>query len=87
MQVKTELGFGCEVEEDVLNDWEILECFQKIDKGESGLIIDVAEMLLGKEQYEALKAFIKERYGKVKADVMMAEIMSIFNSVKQAKNY
>ena len=83
---KTESGFEFELDDEVLDDWELLECFRNIDKGDTEYIIDAAEILLGTEQYEKLKTFIKEKHGRVKASLMTAEVVNIFKSTKEGKN-
>lgn len=83
---KTESGFEFELEEEVLDDWELLECFRNIDKGEAEYIIDAAKILLGEEQYEKLKIFMKEKHGRVKSSLMAVEIANIFSSTKEGKN-
>lgn len=83
---KTESGFEFELEDEVLDDWEILECFRNIDKGKTEYIIDAAEMLLGEAQYKRLKSFIKERYGRIKASIMATEVANIFGATKEGKN-
>ena len=78
--------FSIEIEEDALNDWEIMESFREIDKGNVSAVVDVAPMLLGDEQYRRLKSEIKETYGKVKLDYMVELITELIHKVKELKN-
>lgn len=82
----TESGFEFELDDEVLDDWELLECFREIDNGNEEYIIDAAKLLLGDEQYEALKAFIKSKHGKIKASLMTKEIANVLNVSKEGKN-
>ena len=82
----SESGFEFEIDEEVLDDWEMLELLQEIDDGSVGKIAKAIVFLLGKEQYEKLKNFIKARDGKIKASVMIDEFTSIMNAEKEVKN-
>lgn len=82
----SESGFEFEIDEEVLDDWEMLELLQEIDDGSVGKIAKAIVFLLGKEQYEKLKNFIKARDGKIKASVMIDEFTSIMNANKEVKN-
>lgn len=82
----TESGFKFELDDEVLDDWELLECFREVDKGHEEYIIDVAKQLLGEKQYDELKNFIKNKHGKIKASLMTMEIVNILNMSKEGKN-
>lgn len=86
MNIKTESGFKCVIQNEALDDWEVLELFRQVDKGDVGAIIDVAPLFLGDNQYEALKSHIKEKYGKVKASIMVKELSEIMNLAHETKN-
>lgn len=79
-------GFEFEIDEEVLDDWEMIELLQEIDDGSVGKIAKAIVFLLGKEQYKKLKNFIKARDGKIKASVMIDEFTSIMNAEKEVKN-
>ena len=81
----TKAGFKFELEETALDNWELIESLQKVDTGHSGYIVDSAKLLLGKNQYEDLKTFLKEKDGMIKATTMYEEISSIFE-VSKLKN-
>ena len=82
----TSTGFAYEVEEDVLDDYELLEILHEADKGSAGAMIEVAEQVLGKEQKEALKNHIRNEKGKVSAIRMIEEVMEILKSGDKGKN-
>ena len=79
-------GFEFEIDEEVLDDWEMLELLQEIDEGKIGKLAKAIVFLLGQRQYEKLKNFIKARDGKIKASVMIDEFTSIMNAEKEVKN-
>lgn len=83
---KTESGFEFELEDDVLDDYELLEALNKLNKGEYLALADLADKVLGSEQKERLKEHIKRDAKKVSSKKMMDEIMQIFNAVNELKN-
>lgn len=83
---KTVTGFDYEIDEIKLDDWEILEKFNAIDKGESGLFVDVAQYLLGADQLDKLKKHVKENVGRVSISGMIEELASIFEGATEIKN-
>lgn len=82
---KTKSGFEYELADDVLDDYELLETLNEIDKGEMGKIVDVVDILLGSEQKKRLKEHLREN-GKVSAAKIMDEISYIFENVQEVKN-
>lgn len=81
----TKSGFEFEIDENVFDDWELVEKFRAIEKGEDSLVVDVVEQILGIEQKERLKNFIRDKNGKVSARKMETELEEIFEAC-QAKN-
>ncbi len=83
---KTTSGFEFKLEDDVLDDYELLEDLQKIDEGETGRVVDMVEKLLGKEQKDALKNHVRSVTGRVSAKRLMEEVSEIFQSCNVGKN-
>ena len=81
----TKTGFEFEIDENVFDDWELVEKFRAIEKGEDSLVVDVVEQILGIEQKNRLKEFIRDDNGKVSVAKMEAELEEIFEAC-QAKN-
>lgn len=82
----TESGFQYEIEEESLDDWELLEIFRKLDKGNPQYVVDACEKLLGKTQYEQLKDHIRKEQ-RVSASAMMKEIEEIMQQNQETKNF
>lgn len=78
-------GFEFKIDDDRLDDWELLECFEELGEDNPGAIVRFVKKLLGKAQYERLKAFLKERDGKIKASAMEVEIEQIMNTYRALK--
>ena len=83
---KTESGFEFELDDDVLDDYELLELFCKIDEGETSLTTKMVDTLLGEEQKERLKDHVRVKSGRVSSKRLLAEITEILNSTREGKN-
>lgn len=86
MTAKLKDGYEAQIDEKVLNDWKLLTTLRKIDKGESGLIVDVAELLLGGEEEVDRLAKHLEVDGVTPLDKMVEAISELMNSVNELKN-
>lgn len=82
----TSSGFAYSLEDDVLDDYELLEMLCEIDEGKNSLIIKVAKQLLGEKQLESLKEHVRNEKGKVSVLKMSEEISQILNGDEEGKN-
>lgn len=82
MKITLKDGYEVTVNEPALNDWRLLKMFRKVDKGDSGLIVDIAELLLGGEE-EVDK--LAEHFGQSLEDTTNA-IAEIITAVGELKN-
>ena len=85
MKAKLNDGFEIELRDESLNDWRFLTLLRKIDRGEAGLIVDVAEHLLGEDGVEALAKHL-EKDGVTPTDKMVSAISELMESVNELKN-
>lgn len=85
MKGKTESGFAFEIADDVLDDWGTLKILRRIDNGETAMVVDAVERILGTELEEKLENFIEKRDGKVSATAMTKEFVEILNCVNSGK--
>ena len=85
-EVKTKSGFECSISEDVLDDWDLLEAFKKIDSGDYAAVIDAAPLFLGNEQFDSLKKHLRDDKGKLKASLVVSEISEIIDLCGALKN-
>lgn len=73
-------GFEVEISENLLDDWDLMEDIAKLE-GASVLAAPALYIrILGAEQYEALKAHLREKEGMVRVtsmDEAMAEIFQL----------
>ena len=86
MNVKLNDGFDVSIDEKCLNDWHFLTMLRKIDKGDTGLIVDIAETLLGGEEEVEKLAKHLEVDGVTPADKMVDALAEIMGAVNESKN-
>lgn len=86
MKAKLSDGYEAQVNENCLNDWGFLTMLRKIDKGDAGLIVDVAERLLGGEEEVGKLAKHLEVDGVTPADKMIDALTELMGSVNELKN-
>ena len=86
MKVKLKDGFKAEINDSCLNDWEFLTLLRKIDKGDTGLIVDIAEKLLGGEKEVEKLAKHLEVDGITPTDKMVDALTEIMESANESKN-
>ena len=86
MKAKLKDGYIVEIDEDSLNDWEFIKLLRKIDKGDAGLIVDVAEALLGGEEEVDKLAKHLAVNGRTPADKMVDALTEIMESANELKN-
>ncbi len=83
---KTSSGFEFELDDDVLDDYELLENLQKVDEGEESRMVKVVDILLGEKQKERLKDHVRTEKGRVSAKRLLEEVSEIFQSSNAGKN-
>ena len=83
---KTKSGFEFEIEEEVLDDYEILEDLCAVDNGEVNKIPKVASNILGEEQMKKLKEHLRGENGRVSASKMGEAIGEILTWCVEGKH-
>ena len=86
MKAKLSDGYEAQINDSCLNDWRFLTMLRKIDKGDTGLIVDIAETLLGGEEEVDKLAKHLEVDGFTPADKMVEALTELMESVNQLKN-
>lgn len=86
MLAKLKDGYEVQISDSVANDWNFLTVLRKIDKGESGMIVDAAEKLLGGEEEVERLAKHLEVDGVTHLDDMVLAITELMESVNSLKN-
>lgn len=86
MKAKLKDGYEAEICENSLNDWNFIKLLRKVDKGDTGLIVDVAEVLLGGEEEVDKLAEHLSVDGFTPADKMVDALTELMESVGEAKN-
>lgn len=79
---KTSSGFRYKIEDEVLDDYELLEVLVEVSNDNLACVPRMVNLLLGTEQAKDLKNHIKEQQGRVTTSGIVNEIMEIFQSSK-----
>ena len=82
----TSTGFAFELEDDVFDDYELLEVLKEIDEGNEEHVVTMVDILLGEEQKKLLKEHVRNEKGKVSVTRIMEEVTEIFNLCNEGKN-
>lgn len=83
---KTKSGFEFKLDEEVLNDYELLEALLKVDAGDGSAIVDAINRMLDETQRKALKNHLRNEKGRVGAREMIVEVAEIMKASKDGKN-
>lgn len=83
---KTKSGFEFKLDEEVFNDYELLEALREVDAGDGSAIVDVINRMLDETQRKALKNHLRNEKGRVGAREMIAEVAEIMKASKDGKN-
>ena len=78
----TKSGFDYTVQEEALDDYELLEELREIDKGNTSLVVDAIEKIIGPEQ----KEHVRDEAGRVSIKRMFDEIGEILRGNQEGKN-
>ena len=82
---KTPSGFEFEANEKMMKSARFLRMFRDVQKDDNGLVIfDILELILGKEQADALIDFITDDEGFDDIDRLSNEFVEIFNVLTEA---
>ena len=85
MKAELKDGYTVQISDNVADDWNFLKVLRKIDKGDSGLIVDVAEVLLGESGVDKLAEHLRKD-GVTHTDDMIAALTELMESVNELKN-
>ena len=84
---RLESGFEFELEDDVMDDYDLVLLFGQYRKKPSmDIIADIAVKMLGEEQHKALMDHLRDERGKLKTSAMMHALEEIENSLPALKN-
>ena len=78
-------GFKIELDENVFDDFELVELYAKVAKNPIW-IGDLAEKLLGAEQKKALIEHLRDENGKVHTTAVMNALKEIEEAIPTVKN-
>lgn len=82
---KTKSGFEYEILEKRLENYELIEALSEVDANPL-LLPKTVNLLLGKEQANKLKNYLRDEDGLVSTEKLSNEIMEIFQNQAETKN-
>lgn len=88
MKGKTKTGFEAEVDDKVIDNWEIVELMSEADDGNPGALIKGMKAVLGEKGYEKLKDHVRAESedGIVHTTQISSEFVSLLQSLSTSKN-
>lgn len=87
IELTTSKGFNCEIADEALDDYELLEDLVAAQNGEQLRIMEAARRLLGNDQMKELKEFVRSENGRVKASDIFATISEIFTILTEKNRH
>lgn len=89
VDVTTKSGFECKIDDDLFNDFEMLELVQQTMSDDAmvklNATIEIVKLMFG-EYKKPLYEHIKKEHGKVLPEVLEGDIVSVMNSIGKGKN-
>ncbi len=82
---KTLTGFEFQIEDTVLNNYELLELFAEVDENPL-LVPKLVKIILGEEQKNALIDHVRNENGIAEVEKVSAELEYILTSSAETKN-
>ena len=79
-EIRTSSGFCCEIDEAAINDMELLEDLEELDRVPCAL-----RRLLGEQGKRALYDHLRTESGRVPVDKVSVELAEIFGGLKSKK--
>ena len=83
---KTQSGFEYQINDNIGDDYELLELMGKVKDGDQLAIFAMIDRILGPAQHKALKEHCRLEDGHVSTTRMNSEIVEIFTNTKEVKN-
>lgn len=84
-KIITSSGFECEIDEDALDDYELLDALTKVDKGQNDRITDAVDLLLGDEIKQRLIDHVRKENGRASVEAVVKEFGEILTGLESAK--
>lgn len=90
MKGKTKSGFKFDVNEAMLDDWEVVEAVADMDGEDESLkirgMVRFVSLVLGENKKLLIDHIRSKNDGACPSETMFSEVMEIINSVKEIKN-
>ena len=89
MEIVTKSGFKCEVDDDVIDSWDMMEAIAQCEIEETAIsgIVNMVTTTLGKRGVKALQKHLKKIHGKCDAKVLYNEFEEILEQLKAGNSF
>lgn len=81
----TKSGFKFEIQEEIFDDYELLETLVDADNGDNMAIFQAIDMILDGAQKDKMKEHVRNEKGRVPASAMVKELMDIMEASNAGK--
>lgn len=81
----TKSGFKFEIQEEIFDDYELLETLVDADNGDNMAIFQAIDMILDGAQKDKIKEHVRNEKGRVPASAMVKELMDIMEASNAGK--
>lgn len=82
----TKSGFEFEIQEEVFDDYELLETLVEAGNGDNMAVFHAIDMILDGAQKNRLKEHVRNEKGRVPASAMVKGLMDIMEASNAGKN-
>lgn len=82
----TKSGFQFEIQEEIFDDYELLETLVDADNGDNMALFQAIDMILDGTQKDQLKEHVRNEKGRVPASAMVKELIDIMEASNAGKN-
>ena len=87
IDVRLEDGFAIQLEDDVMDDYDLVLFFGQYRKNPSmDIVADIAVKMLGEAQHQALMDHLRDEKGKLKTSAMVHALEEIEDAIPTVKN-
>lgn len=81
MKIETSTKFVCEIDDDIMDDWELLDAYADVFSGKPFANAKIPHFLFSDKDLSALKAHCRKENGRVSAKAMDSEVGEIVKQV------
>ena len=78
---KTSTGYAFTIDDDAKDDYDLMNAFSKLQNGQTEVLDEAVELLLGTKQRDKLREHCRGKSGRVLASKVIKELEEIINII------